>query len=51
MDNEKSVPSLMPVGSDTRTHNVVRGFVCWSLTSLCHSDGHIKKCGQREPFH
>ena len=25
MDNEKSVPSLMPVGSDTCTHNVVRG--------------------------
>ena len=25
MDNEQSVPSLMPVGSDTRTHNVVRG--------------------------
>ena len=25
MDNEPSVPSLMPVGSDTRTHNVVRG--------------------------
>ena len=25
MDNEQSVPSLMPVGSDTCTHNVVRG--------------------------
>ena len=25
MDNEQSVPSLMPVGSDTRAHNVVRG--------------------------
>ena len=25
MDNEQSVPSLIPVGSDTCTHNVVRG--------------------------
>ena len=25
MDNEQSVPSLMPVGSDTCTNNVVRG--------------------------
>ena len=25
MDNEQSVPSLMPMGSDTCTHNVVRG--------------------------
>ena len=25
MDNEPSVPSLMPVRSDTRTHNVVTG--------------------------
>ena len=25
MDNKQSVPSLMPMGSDTCTHNVVRG--------------------------
>ena len=34
MDNEQSVPSLMPVGSDTRTHNVVRGSPSIDLTEV-----------------
>ena len=38
-----------PLGS---AHNTLSVFVCWSLTSLCHSNGHIETIPAREinPF-
>ena len=42
---------LMRRPSDERKHSD-EGLVCWSLTSLCHSNGHIETIPAREinPF-